>query len=56
MAQTRRRAIIMAAAPGEILPHYPEPRHAFISRGLALSVSIGTAFMFKIIMLWLQLE
>ena len=41
VAQTRRRAILMAAAPGEILPRYPEPRHAFVPRGMALSVSIG---------------
>ncbi|BES95266.1 Cytosine-specific methyltransferase [Nesidiocoris tenuis] len=27
--QTRRRVIIMAAAPGEILPDYPVPLHAF---------------------------
>ena len=46
VAQTRRRAILMAAAPGEVLPHYPEPQHAFVPRGLALSVSIGKSFFF----------
>ena len=29
VAQTRRRAILLAAAPGETLPHYPEPQHVF---------------------------
>ena len=29
VAQTRRRTIILAAAPGEKLPLYPEPRHVF---------------------------
>jgi len=38
--QTRRRAIILAAAPGEILPRYPEPRHVFSSHACQLSVSI----------------
>ncbi|XP_071643809.1 DNA methyltransferase 1a [Temnothorax longispinosus] len=27
--QTRRRMILIAAAPGEILPRYPEPTHVF---------------------------
>ena len=34
------RAIILAAAPGEILPLYPEPRHVFSSHACQLSVSI----------------
>ena len=34
------RAIILAAAPGEILPRYPEPRHVFSSHACQLSVSI----------------
>lgn len=38
--QTRRRAIIIAAAPGEVLPKYPEPRHVFSSHACQLSVSI----------------
>ena len=29
VAQTRRRLIILAAAPGEVLPLYPEPLHVF---------------------------
>ena len=29
MAQTRRRLIVLAAAPGETLPLYPEPMHTF---------------------------
>jgi len=31
----------MAAAPGEILPFYPEPKHVFAPRALQLSVVIG---------------
>ena len=34
VAQTRRRAILMAAAPGEVLPAYPEPSHCFASTSL----------------------
>jgi len=29
VAQTRRRLIVLAAAPGEVLPVYPEPQHCF---------------------------
>ena len=29
--QTRRRIFLIAAAPGEVLPHYPEPTHVFLS-------------------------
>ena len=39
--QTRRRAIILAAAPGEKLPFYPEPLHVFAPRACSLSVMIG---------------
>lgn len=39
--QTRRRAIILAAAPGEKLPFYPEPLHVFSPRACSLSVMIG---------------
>ncbi|KAK9884556.1 hypothetical protein WA026_007398 [Henosepilachna vigintioctopunctata] len=35
--QTRRRLIIMAAAPGYVLPSYPEPSHVFNKRGCHLS-------------------
>nr|CAB3239240.1 DNA (cytosine-5)-methyltransferase 1 [Phallusia mammillata] len=41
VAQTRRRAIILAAAPGEQLPLYPEPLHTFSTRGGSLSAQIG---------------
>jgi DNA (cytosine-5)-methyltransferase 1 len=40
VAQTRRRMILMAAAPGEILPMYPEPTHTFCPKALSLSVTI----------------
>ncbi|VVC27392.1 DNA (cytosine-5)-methyltransferase 1-like,Bromo adjacent homology (BAH) domain,DNA (cytosine-5)- [Cinara cedri] len=39
--QTRRRLIIMAAAPGETLPFYPEPTHVFNKRNSSLNVQIG---------------
>lgn len=35
------RAIIMAAAPGEKLPFYPEPMHVFAPKALQLSVVIN---------------
>nr|XP_022900238.1 DNA (cytosine-5)-methyltransferase PliMCI-like [Onthophagus taurus] len=38
--QTRRRLIIMAAAPGYVLPKYPEPRHVFNKRGCLLSIAV----------------
>uniref|UniRef100_A0A1B6C2M8 DNA (cytosine-5)-methyltransferase n=1 Tax=Clastoptera arizonana TaxID=38151 RepID=A0A1B6C2M8_9HEMI len=38
--QTRRRAIIMAAAPGEVLPLYPEPTHTFNPHATQLSVMV----------------
>ena len=40
VAQTRRRAIILAAAPGEKLPLYPEPKHVFSPSACQLSVQI----------------
>ena len=40
VAQTRRRAIILAAAPGDQLPLYPEPRHVFSPSACQLSVQI----------------
>lgn len=39
--QTRRRLIIFAAAPGYVLPSYPEPLHVFNKRGCQLSVQVG---------------
>ena len=41
VAQTRRRAIILAAAPGEKLPLYPEPLHTFSARSGSLSALVG---------------
>lgn len=38
--QTRRRAIILAAAPGLKLPLFPEPLHVFSSRACQLSVVV----------------
>lgn len=38
--QTRRRLIIMAAAPGEILPLYPEPTHVFNKNASGLIINI----------------
>ncbi|OAD57514.1 DNA (cytosine-5)-methyltransferase 1 [Eufriesea mexicana] len=38
--QTRRRMIILAAAPGQILPKYPEPIHVFSKRACQLSVLV----------------
>ena len=38
--QTRRRAIILAAAPGYKLPFYPEPLHTFSPRGMSLTVMV----------------
>lgn len=40
VAQTRRRAIILAAAPGEKLPFYPEPLHSFSLKSGSLIVQI----------------
>ena len=38
--QTRRRAIILAAAPGEKLPLYPEPTNVFAPRACQLSAMV----------------
>ena len=38
--QKRRRLIILAAAPGEKLPPYPEPKHVFFHSEAPLSVRI----------------
>lgn len=40
VAQTRRRAIVLAAAPGEKLPRFPEPLHVFAPRACQLSVVV----------------
>lgn len=36
--QTRRRCFLLAAAPGEKLPNYPEPVHVFSNRGASLNI------------------
>ena len=41
VAQTRRRAILLAAAPGQQLPLYPEPQHVFSARACSLEVNLG---------------
>lgn len=38
--QTRRRAILLAAAPGQRLPFFPEPQHVFAPRACQLSVVV----------------
>lgn len=38
--QTRRRLIILAAAPGHQLPLYPEPTHVFSRRACSLTTTI----------------
>ncbi|KAJ8922234.1 hypothetical protein NQ315_004171 [Exocentrus adspersus] len=38
--QTRRRLILIAAAPGYALPKYPEPLHVFNRRGTQLSFAV----------------
>lgn len=39
--QTRRRLVILGAAPGEQLPKYPEPTHVFNRRSSHLGIQIG---------------
>ncbi|KAF2360331.1 S-adenosyl-L-methionine-dependent methyltransferase [Trinorchestia longiramus] len=41
VAQTRRRAIILAAAPGEELPLYPEPLHSFAPHACSNSAAVA---------------
>ncbi|VVC92167.1 unnamed protein product [Leptidea sinapis] len=38
--QTRRRVIILASAPGYMLPLYPEPTHVFSRRACSLTTTI----------------
>jgi len=40
------RMIILAAAPGEILPKYPEPMHVFSKRCCSLSVVVDNKKVF----------
>ena len=41
VAQTRRRAIILATAPREVLPQFPEPLHTFSPRSGSLIAQVG---------------
>ncbi|KAB7504337.1 DNA (cytosine-5)-methyltransferase PliMCI [Armadillidium nasatum] len=45
--QTRRRAIILAAAPGEVLPFFPEPITTFSPRASQLSIAVDDNKKFK---------
>ena len=38
--QTRRRLVLLAAAPGYVLPKLPEPQHVFSKRGTHLSFAL----------------
>ncbi|CAG9828260.1 unnamed protein product [Diabrotica balteata] len=38
--QTRRRLILMAAAPGKVLPNFPEPLHVFNKKATHLSFNV----------------
>ena len=38
LAQTRRRCILLASAPGYALPHYPEPLHTFAHTSLKVNI------------------
>jgi len=38
VAQTRRRCILIAAAPGEVLPLFPEPQHVFAETSLSAQI------------------
>ena len=39
--QTRRRCILLAAAPGYNLPFYPEPMHTFTPSPLGVNIEEG---------------
>lgn len=39
--QTRRRLILIAAAPGYCLPNFPEPSNVFNKRGCQLTIQMG---------------
>jgi DNA (cytosine-5)-methyltransferase 1 len=41
VAQSRKMAFIWAAAPGEILPEWPEPMHVFASPELKINLPDG---------------
>uniref|UniRef100_A0ACD5X5C0 Uncharacterized protein n=1 Tax=Avena sativa TaxID=4498 RepID=A0ACD5X5C0_AVESA len=44
VAQSRKRAFIWAAAPGETLPDWPEPMHVFASPELKINLPDGKYF------------
>ena len=48
------RAIILAAAPGEKLPHYPEPLHVFAPRGMSLSVVVDERKVIEAVLIMLN--
>ncbi|KAJ4789770.1 Cytosine-specific methyltransferase [Rhynchospora pubera] len=44
VAQSRKRAFIWAAAPGEMLPEWPEPMHVFAGPELKVSAPGGVSY------------
>lgn len=48
VAQTRRRLILLAAAPGQELPQYPEPQHVFATTSLSAQIGDKVSCVFKI--------
>ncbi|ESQ32376.1 hypothetical protein EUTSA_v10003514mg [Eutrema salsugineum] len=44
VSQSRKRAFIWAAAPGEVLPEWPEPMHVFNVPELKISLSKGSHY------------
>ncbi|KAF8044898.1 hypothetical protein N665_6047s0001 [Sinapis alba] len=44
VSQSRKRAFIWAAAPGEVLPEWPEPMHVFNVSELTISLSKGLRY------------
>ena len=46
------RAIILAAAPGEKLPRYPEPLHVFAPRAMSLSVAVDSHKVLLALLIW----
>lgn len=39
--QTRRRALVVGSAPGDVLPRYPEPTHTFTRVGMQINVNVN---------------
>lgn len=44
VSQSRKRAFIWAAAPGEVLPEWPEPMHVFASSQINISLPGGQQY------------